>query len=187
MPIDKLDLKVYFDKGSDWGGWLKLAQPKHQDELQNYLTATQLSSSHLQKLKSLSRQVNVLALAEDWCGDVRRNVPALVKLSQTAPDFLSVHFLDIKTHPELMIRYLTNGAEAIPQFIFLTDSFVEIGHWGPRPSACKKAMALGKAKGNVDEARVFIKQFYESDKQQTTLSEILELVLLASGIADTSV
>ena len=92
---------------------------------------------------------------------------------------LRVRYTDKETTPQLMIRYLTNAAEAIPIVVFLTDTFVEIGNWGPRPVECKRLIARGKAAGKIDEAYAKIKAFYTADNHKSTIAELRALLDIA--------
>jgi hypothetical protein len=82
----------------------------------------------------------------------------------------------------LFARFLTNGGEAIPKFIFLSDRFVECGNWGPMPENCKELIARGKACGDVATARKKVSAFYEQGSAcREVVSELLRLVDIASS------
>ena len=184
MAVEKLDLRAIWEQGQTYSEWLagcsdaKRKKEEHRKELQARFRSAPTTS---QFLKLIDRPVHVLALAEDWCGDVRRNVPVIAKLCAENPTLLRLRLVDKETKPLLMVRYLTNAAEAIPIIVFLNDAFVEIGFWGPRPSECKRLMARGKAAGKIDDARERIHQFYEKDKHQSTVRELRGLFTLAAA------
>ena len=48
-----------------------------------------------------------------------------------------------------MNQYLTNGTRSIPLAIALDANFVELGHWGPRPSVLP---GMGQPEGDADAA-----------------------------------
>lgn len=173
-----VSLKDYFEKGMSWEAWLKSAEDAEQAKRMNENAGkVDVPATTQTFLKSLKRPVHVLAIAEDWCGDVVHNAPVMARLGSVAPDQLKVKWMH--RVPEVIVRYLTNGAEAIPKFVFLTDTFVEIGNWGPRPEACKQAMARAKALGNTKLAYDFIGSYYEKDKHQTTIKELCALAEIA--------
>jgi len=178
MPVEKLDLKAIWDQGQDWNAWLTSCQQR--EELERIYKTVALSEEDVAAVKRLARPVHVIALAEDWCGDVRRNVPVLACLAAENPAMLRVRYTDKETKPQLMIRYLTNAAEAIPIVVFLTDTFVEIGNWGPRPVECKRLIARGKAAGKIDEAYAKIKAFYTADNHKSTIAELRALLDIAT-------
>jgi hypothetical protein len=130
-------------------------------------------------LAALPRLVHVVAIAEDWCGDVVRHVPVLQRLAEAGP-LLKVRYISREQHPEVFLRFLTNGGEAIPKFIFLSDRFVECGSWGPMPDACRELIARGKACGDVATARKKISARYELDaNRREVVTELLHLVDVA--------
>jgi hypothetical protein len=132
-------------------------------------------------LEALGRPVHVVAIAEDWCGDVVRHVPVLARLAQVS-DRLRVRFISREQHPEVFIRFLTNGGEAIPKFIFLSETWTECGHWGPMPGACREIIARGKACGDVASARRQVSALYEADAaRRMVLEELFHLIAIASA------
>ncbi len=131
-------------------------------------------------LRELPRRVNVLVIAEDWCGDVVRHVPALERLARET-DRVLVRYVTREERPEIFVRYLTNGGEAIPRFVFLTDAWTECANWGPMPAVCRALIARGKACGDVPSARKMVAARYAADPLRTeAMTELLDLLELAS-------
>jgi hypothetical protein len=125
--------------------------------------------------------VHVVAIAEDWCGDVVRHAPVLQRLAEAGSN-LKVRYISREQHPEVFVRFLTNGGEAIPKFIFLSDRFVECGHWGPMPESCRELIARGKACGDVASARRKVSLRYEQDTAlREVVAELLHLVDIAAS------
>jgi hypothetical protein len=130
-------------------------------------------------LGALPRPVYVVAIAEDWCGDVLRHVPVLQRLAQAAPK-LTVRFISREQHPGVFVRFLTNGGEAIPKFVFISDQYVECGNWGPMPSADRVLIARGKACGDIGAARRKVGQSYQQDAERTiVVQELVDLIQIA--------
>jgi hypothetical protein len=131
-------------------------------------------------LRALERPVYVVAIAEDWCGDVVRHVPVLQRLADAAPR-LKVRFISREQHREVFVRFLTNGGEALPKFIFLNDRFVECGNWGPMPEKCRDLIARGKACGDMAAARMKVSALYAADSEfRVVVSELVRLIDVAS-------
>jgi hypothetical protein len=181
MAVEKLDLKSIWEGGQTYDAWLAVSEENKRAEMEKMYKQVPLTSADAQFLKSISRPVHILCLAEDWCGDVRRNVPVLARMCAENPAMLRARYVDKESKPQLMVRYLTNGAEAIPIIVFMNDNFVEVGNWGPRPEACKKFMARGKAAGRIDAAREKIHDFYQKDAHVSTVAEIRELISTATA------
>jgi hypothetical protein len=91
--------------------------------------------------KRLQRPLNVLVLAEDWCGDVIDNLPILGRLAAESGKLnLRVFLRD--QNPDLMDNYLNRGEfRSIPVFAFFDDDFHEIGRFIERPESVTKRRA----------------------------------------------
>jgi len=180
MPVPPLDLKKVWESGQPYGDWLAECKPLIREEMEQTYQEILVPSEIEHVLRAINGPVHVLAIAEDWCGDVRRNTPVLARLCAAGPN-LHLRVVPQEADPQLQVRYLTNAAAAIPIFIFFSPQFVEIGNWGPRPAECKRLMARGKACAKIDDARVAIKKFYEADKHRATIKELQLLFEIASA------
>ncbi len=179
--LPTLDWKQVFDAGRDYVGWLASAEsPEQAQRMGSARSRLELSQKDSAFLSALPRPVRVVAIAEDWCGDVVRHVPVLQLLADSAPS-LSVSYLTRGEAPEVFARFLTNGGEAIPKFIFLSEGWVECGNWGPMPEACRRLIARGKACGDVAAARKQVSAAYAADPGcSVVVRELLELLDTAS-------
>ena len=102
----------------------------------------------------MPQTVNVLALAEDWCGDVVANLPVLGRLEQEAGGKLNVRVLlrDQQPGEKVMDEHLNKGQyKSIPTLIFLDGDYKEVGVWIERPDSVTKA-ARREASGAVHGA-----------------------------------
>jgi thiol-disulfide isomerase/thioredoxin len=178
LPI--LDWKAILSSGVPFGTWLDAASSdKNRQSLEQGLADLALDPQVEATLAALPRPVYVVAIAEDWCGDVRRHVPVLQRLAQSAPK-LEVRYITRAQHPDVLARFLTNGGEAIPKFVFLSDQFVECGHWGPMSAADRNLIARGKACGDVGAARKLVAQSYQADPdRKIVVQELMELIEVA--------
>lgn len=77
------------------------------------------------------KNLKVIVLTEDWCGDAMLNVPILLRIAEQTN--MDVRMLLRDDNLELMDQYLTNGtARSIPIFIFINEAGEEVAKWGPR-------------------------------------------------------
>lgn len=180
LPL--LDWESIFASGLDYGAWVAAAESADQrDKLEMQRMALALDPAVAGYLSALPRPVHVVAIAEDWCGDVVRHVPVLQRMAEAGPN-LRVRYLSREQHPEVFIRFLTNGGEAIPKFIFLSDRFVECGSWGPMPESCRELIARGKACGDVAAARRKVSARYDLDSAcREVVADLLRLIEIASS------
>jgi hypothetical protein len=83
----------------------------------------------------------VLALAEDWCGDVIANLPIVGRLAEASQGKLNLRVLlrDQQPGEQVMNEHLNKGEfKSIPTVIFLDDDFKEVGIWVERPDSVTK-------------------------------------------------
>jgi hypothetical protein len=116
--------------------------------------------------------LRLLVLAEDWCNDAVSTIPILARLADEVPG-IELRILRRDAHPEVMERYLSDGARAIPIVIVLDLSCNELGHWGSRPAALEEWVgahrALDKPTRNLE-----IRKWYARDRGASVLREVLD-------------
>ena len=175
-----IDWEKILESGADYEGWIASGEsPENRARMETLRRELELEPQVTGFLAALPRRVYVVAIAEDWCGDVRRHVPVLQRLAQAAPE-LEVRYIAREQHPDVLARFLTNGGEAIPKFIFLSDRWVECGNWGPMPAAERILIARGKACGDVGAARALVAQSYQADPgRRVVVEELLALINIA--------
>lgn len=178
--LPTVDWKAVWESGLDYAAWLDAAEsPEQRAKLEAQWAALRLEAPVAGFLAALPRPVHVVAIAEDWCGDVVRHAPLLQRMAEAGAQ-LRVRFISREQHPQVFLRFLTNGGEAIPKFIFLSERFVECGSWGPMPDSCRELIARGKACGDVAAARKKVAVRYEQDPaQREVVAELLRLVDIA--------
>jgi len=173
---------LIYSAGKTYEDWLAAAEnPDHRTLMEASRKHLELPSPIEAFIRALPRPVHVIAIAEDWCGDVVRHVPALQRLADVGSQ-LRVRYIAREDRPDVFARFLTNGGEAIPKFIFLSDRFVECGNWGPMPDACRAFIARGKACGDVGAARTLVAEAYDADtKRQVVLKELASRIDVAAS------
>lgn len=172
-----IDWRGVFASGKTFSEWLDGGQPARAETMAAALAEQGLEAPLQHLLGSLAKPVHVVAIAEDWCGDVVRHVPVLERIAQANPK-IQTRYVSRAQHPDVFVRFLTNGGEAIPKFIFLSDAFVECGNWGPMTEVCRRIIARGKACGDAAGARQKVGQLYAADANKFEVAR--ELVVLAS-------
>ncbi|MEZ4389143.1 MAG: thioredoxin family protein [Candidatus Krumholzibacteriia bacterium] len=184
-PILKpVDWPTLWTFASGFEDWLDAAEsPEQVLAINDALAAQELEPQQAATVQNLSRLVRVVAFAEDWCGDVVRHVPVLQALAD-ASGMIHVRYVTREQHPDVFARFLTNGGEAVPKFIFLSEQYGECGSWGPRPARCRELVARGKACGDVPAARKKVAALYAADPdKQDVVRELIALAETAAAVA----
>jgi thiol-disulfide isomerase/thioredoxin len=126
-----MNLEKWFEKGITAEQYVKQMDVNKENLLSiyNHFTIPEGEEAFINGLKE--KNLRVIVLTEDWCGDSMLNVPILLKLAEAAD--MEVRFLYRDENLELMDQYLTNGTtRSIPIFIFLNQDGEEVAVWGPR-------------------------------------------------------
>jgi hypothetical protein len=129
-----------FESGLTYDAY-KAQMTRNLEQVEQNEKDLQLNDGDVEALKSLPKAVNVMALAEDWCGDVVANLPVLGKLAAASGGKLNVriHLRDQEPGSQIMDQYLNKGQfKSIPTFIFLDGDFNELGVWIERPDSVTK-------------------------------------------------
>ena len=124
----------------------KAQMTRNRDRVEANEARVQIDPEDLEAFRSLNGPIHVLALAEDWCGDVIANLPVLGKLAREAGT-LDVRIFLRDQNKDLMQRYLNQGKyESIPVFAFFDDAFNEIGVFTERPASVTERRAEQRRK-----------------------------------------
>lgn len=88
-----------------------------------------LGPADLAPFQNLARALDVLVIAEDWCGDVIDNLPILGRIAHESGKLnLRVFLRD--QNLDLIDQYLKEGKfRSIPVFVFFDEHFNEIGRF----------------------------------------------------------
>src|ERR1700716_85218 len=141
-----------FESGLTYDGY-KAQMTRNREQVEQNEKDLQLKPEDVRAFRDLPRPINVLALAEDWCGDVVANLPVLGRLAQESNGKLNVrvHLRDQEPGSQIMDQYLNKGQfKSIPTFVFLDGDFNELGVWIERPDSVtrlreEKRLAMYKA------------------------------------------
>jgi len=140
-----------FQSAVTYDQW-KAAWTRNQDRFAAQEKAYQPDAAEIEALKKLPKPVNVLAIVEDWCGDVVANVPIIERLAKESGGKLNVRYAQRDSTPYID-RYLNRGEfKSIPVFVFLDENFKELGVFYERPDSVTKLRAekrLEVYKGNA--------------------------------------
>src|SRR5260221_3367246 len=105
----------------------KAQMTRNRDRVEAKEAKVNIDPADLEAFRSLNGPIHVLALAEDWCGDVIANLPVLGTLVRESGT-LDLRIFLRDQNKDLIQRYLNQGKfESIPVFAFFDDAFSELG------------------------------------------------------------
>src|SRR5579872_2541989 len=126
-----------FESGMTYDAY-KAQMTRNREQVEQNEKDLELKPEDVQAFRNLPQTVNVMALAEDWCGDVIANLPILGRLEQESNGKLKVriHLRDQQPGASIMDEHLNKGQfKSIPTLVFLDESFKELGVWVERPDS----------------------------------------------------
>jgi hypothetical protein len=114
---------------------------KNQELFEENYRTFDLDERDIAFLRGLNMRLNVVVLAEDWCGDVLRYLPAFACLAEAMQTWdVRVFYRD--ENPELIDMCLKEGRyRAIPVFLFYDKEMNEIACFTEKPAAVYAAEA----------------------------------------------
>jgi hypothetical protein len=114
---------------------------RNRDRLEANEARVEIDPDDLEAFRSAKGPIHVLALAEDWCGDVIANLPVMGRLARESGT-LDLRIFLRDQNKDLMQRYLNQGKfESIPVFAFFDNQFKEIGVFTERPASVTERRA----------------------------------------------
>ena len=132
-----------FQSAMTYDQW-KAAWTRNHDRFAAQEKAYQPDAGDVEAFKKLPKPVNVLAIVEDWCGDVVANVPIIERLAKETGK-INVRYA-MRDQTPFIDRYLNKGQyKSIPVFVFLDDNFNELGVFTERPESVTKLRADKRA------------------------------------------
>ncbi len=133
-----------FEQGMSYEQY-KASMTRNRERLEENESQVELSPADLAPFARLARPLNVLVLAEDWCGDVIANLPVLGRIAAESGQ-LNLRVFARDANPDLMDQYLNQGVhKSIPVMAFFDDVFREIGRFIERPDSVTELRARKRA------------------------------------------
>ena len=169
----------------------KSTGPEQTEALTNYTILNQrrmkrldktlkISDESVSKIKNFAKKVTWLVLTESWCGDAAQTMPMINKVAEIN-DSISLKVILRDENLDVMNRFLTNNTMSIPKLVMVSDETGEvIGEWGSRPSIATQMVIDYKNKHGMltPEFKEELQVWYNKDKGQSTLSDLMELLTL---------
>ena len=157
-----------FDAGMSYEQY-KAQMTRNREQFEQNEKDLQLSSEDAQAFSSLPQRLNVLALAEDWCGDVIANLPVIGRVAEASQGKLNLRVLlrDQQPGEQVMDEHLNKGQyKSIPTVIFLDEQFNELGTWVERPESVTRV--------REEKRQALYKQHPEWGDPSTPITELPE-------------
>jgi|FLYL01.1.fsa_nt_gi hypothetical protein len=132
-----------FASGYTWEAYLREKVQRNRDKFEFNYRETQIAPEDAEALRRLAARpdgpAKVLVLAEDWCPDVFRGLPVIVRIAEAAGMELRIFPRD--DNLDIMNEFLNQGQyQSIPTAVFYTRDHRYIAHWIERPAKANAEM-----------------------------------------------
>lgn len=140
-----------------------------------YKTAA-LSENLIENVKQISEPQVWLCITEAWCGDAAQNLPVFARLAALNTNVV-MRLVLRDENPELMDRYLSNGARAIPVVVGVQND-KPIWKWGPRPDSIQQQVLAYKKNPETtpENFKVQLHTWYARNKTVDLQEELIKLL-----------
>ncbi len=177
MTIDQLRHAhpgAYWNRGVTFDVWVARAR-EQQDLWRGYHRRARVPAELVERARRIGGRWRFLVIAEDWCGDAFNTVPFLQRFIDEIGGW-EMRLVRRDEHPELMNRYLTDGARSIPVVVVLDEGGEEAAWWGPRPEELQAYFQENRTRMTKRDLYRDLRAWYARDHGRTTLSEVLDLL-----------
>lgn len=146
---------------------------KNKERFEQNYESVKIDPAALDTFRRLPKPIDVLVIAEDWCGDVINNMPTLGKIAKESGK-LNLHVFLRDQNLDIMNQYLNQGKfMSIPVFVFFDEQMREVGRFIERPAAVTEMNNATRQK-ILDEHPEFNKPVDQlTDEQRTRFQQIL--------------
>jgi hypothetical protein len=143
MATESVVTPERFASGMTWEKYFAEKAQRNKEKFQYNYDETTVNAEDAAALKTLVESPNgpakVLALGEDWCPDVFRGLPVIVRIAEASGMELRVFPRD--DNLDIMNEFLKDGEhQSIPTFVFYTSDHRYIAHWIERPAKANAEM-----------------------------------------------
>ena len=184
-----------FASGLTYKDFLAQAKVNKDKFEENYGTAhvSADDAAFFKKLAALpGGPAKILAIGEDWCPDVYRGLPVMVRIAEASGMELRVFPRDANL--DIMNEFLNQGLhQSIPVAVYYTKDVKHIAHWIERPVFANEERARITEQAKKDLPTANDQDFRAEMRkrtsvrypvwQQETVKEIRHLLARATGVS----
>ena len=192
--MKELNQFTYESYSKHFEEWVKRGETSSQNPSQALIDFTKLNLVRTQRIhktislntalkeavENLKHNYTWLVITEAWCGDSAQNLPVIAEIAKLNPNKIKSQILLREENLEIMDKYLTNGARAIPKLIVVNETLgKEAFVWGPRPASAQKILMAWKMNPKEKSWEEFEKELHEwyvKDKTQSIQHELFQLI-----------
>ncbi|MBI3966651.1 MAG: thioredoxin family protein [Chloroflexi bacterium] len=127
--------KERFEQGLTYDQW-KAQMTKNREKHEANEAAVRFDAADLEVFRNLPEPLNLVAIGEDWCGDVIAYMPLVGRLAAESNGKINLRVFLRDQNLDLMDQYLKDDKyRSIPVFAVFDRDFRDLGHFIERPES----------------------------------------------------
>jgi hypothetical protein len=151
------NLEAWFQRGMTFQQYVDGMEYNRETMLSIYEQFKLSSEEQAFFAKGKEKNLRILVLTADWCGDAMLCIPIVKRIAEAAS--FDMRFFIRDENLELMDQYLTNGtSRSIPIFIWIDENGEERAVWGPRAPEVQKMVSQMMADLPSSDAPDFVEK-----------------------------
>lgn len=192
--LNLVGLYTYESYLNQFNQWVHQGQTSSKDTSSALVEFTKLNWARTQRLQKtillspgikkalekIDHFYTWIVITEAWCGDSAQIIPVIAEIAKLNPEKIKLYIVLRDENPELMSKYLTEGARAIPKLIVLDDTLgKEVFTCGPRPKPAQeilKELRRNPAGKSWEDFEKDLHSWYAKDKTNAIQSEFSEIL-----------
>ncbi len=167
-----MDLQQLFDEGMSFEVFVPDDNDANAEKLLEIYNGIEIDKELSDRIKSIDKQINILAFAELWCSDCIINLPALKKINDINPKIV-FKILPKEYNEKYMENRNPDAKPKIPTFVILNDKFEEIGTFIENPGTLSHIIGGG----NEVEIIVAKRKYQKGEYVRETIEEIIDTII----------
>ena len=166
-----MSLKELFKSGISFTEMLDKSDEPYRNKCEEISNKIKLDEGILNRIKSITKKINILAFAEMWCPDCQINLPAINAINKNN-NIIEFKIVPREGNEEFMEKYKIDGKVKIPTFIVMDEDFNEIGSFIEIPNIVRDVVN----RGNQVEIIVTKREYRNGKYITNTIEEILNII-----------
>lgn len=171
MRGDFMNIVDLFQKGQSFSEFVDQDKDTYKEKTLELYEKISVSEELIKKIKGIKKIINVLVFAEIWCPDCMINVPVLQKITEINPN-IKMSIVSREGNEAYMDSYKFNGKPKIPTFVFLNETYEELGTFIEQPQIVKDV----ELKGKQVEIIVAKRKYRKGEFYLETMEEIMDII-----------
>ncbi len=175
LAFETDSLSGLYQHGRSYSVFLDAAKSRRETWLENTQAAT-VDPAVLARARAVPGEWELLAVAEDWCGDSANTIPFIARLIDSLPS-ISIRIVNSTEGHWVMERYRTpDGRAATPTVVLLNPAGDAVGCFVERPAKLREALAAANGRRETT-----LTEWRRQDAGRSTVEEIVVLLEAAAA------